>query len=126
MIDKNPLVTIIMSSYNHEEFVKKAQVDTAATYLRGRVSKIYKKGDKLMVRGEDAQIGQVVEHGIQAGRRKAQQRTQHGGVFKHAMQVHAQHVALLVLPAQAIGQHRHGQTLPAQGSGGCVHVNMPP
>jgi heterodisulfide reductase subunit A len=45
----------------YEEFVKKAQVDTAATYLRGRVSKIYKKGDKLMVRGEDAQIGQVVE-----------------------------------------------------------------
>ncbi|MCX6249239.1 MAG: CoB--CoM heterodisulfide reductase iron-sulfur subunit A family protein [Bacteroidetes bacterium] len=45
----------------YEEFVKKAQVDTAATYLRGRVSKIYKKGDKLMVRGEDAQIGQLVE-----------------------------------------------------------------
>jgi heterodisulfide reductase subunit A len=45
----------------YEEFVKKAQVDTAATYLRGRVSKIYKKGDKLIVRGEDAQIGQVVE-----------------------------------------------------------------
>jgi len=45
----------------YEEFVKKAQVDTGATYLRGRVSKIYKKGDKLIVRGEDAQIGQVVE-----------------------------------------------------------------
>jgi heterodisulfide reductase subunit A len=45
----------------YEEFVKRAQVETAATYLRGRVSKIYKKGDKLMVRGEDAQIGQVVE-----------------------------------------------------------------
>ena len=45
----------------YEEFVKRAQVETAATYLRGRVSKIYKKGDKLIVRGEDAQIGQVVE-----------------------------------------------------------------
>jgi len=45
----------------YEEFVKKAQVDTAATYLRGRVSKIYKKEDKLIVRGEDSQIGQVVE-----------------------------------------------------------------
>lgn len=45
----------------YEEFVKRAQVETAATYLRGRVSKIYKKGDKLMVRGEDAQLGQVVE-----------------------------------------------------------------
>jgi heterodisulfide reductase subunit A len=45
----------------YEEFVKRAQVETAATYLRGRVSKIYKKGDKLMVRGEDGQLGQVVE-----------------------------------------------------------------
>jgi heterodisulfide reductase subunit A len=45
----------------YEEFVKRAQVETEATYLRGRVSKIYKKGDKLIVRGEDAQIGQVVE-----------------------------------------------------------------
>jgi len=45
----------------YEEFVKRAQVETGATYLRGRVSKIYQKGDKLMVRGEDAQIGQVVE-----------------------------------------------------------------
>lgn len=45
----------------YEEFVKRAQVDTAATYLRGRVSKIFKKGDQLIVRGEDAQIGQVVE-----------------------------------------------------------------
>jgi heterodisulfide reductase subunit A len=45
----------------YEEFVKRAQVDTGVTYLRGRVSKIFKKGEKLMVRGEDAQIGQVVE-----------------------------------------------------------------
>jgi heterodisulfide reductase subunit A2 len=45
----------------YEEFVKRAQTETAATYLRGRVSKIYKKGDKLMVRGEDSQLGQVVE-----------------------------------------------------------------
>ncbi len=45
----------------YEEFVKRAQVETAATYLRGRVSKIYQKGKKLIVRGEDAQIGQIVE-----------------------------------------------------------------
>ncbi|MDP4187112.1 MAG: CoB--CoM heterodisulfide reductase iron-sulfur subunit A family protein [Bacteroidota bacterium] len=45
----------------YEEFVKRAQVETAATYLRGRVSKIYQKGKKLIVRGEDAQIGDVVE-----------------------------------------------------------------
>ncbi|MCK9618833.1 MAG: 4Fe-4S binding protein, partial [Lentimicrobiaceae bacterium] len=45
----------------YEEFVKRAQVETGVTYLRGRVSKIYQKGKKLIVRGEDAQIGQVVE-----------------------------------------------------------------
>jgi len=45
----------------YEEFVHRAQTETAATYLRGRVSKIYKKGKKLIVRGEDAQLGQAVE-----------------------------------------------------------------
>ncbi|HNW76323.1 MAG TPA: CoB--CoM heterodisulfide reductase iron-sulfur subunit A family protein [Bacteroidales bacterium] len=45
----------------YEEFVKRAQVETGATYLRGRVSKIYRKDDKLIVRGEDGQLGQVVE-----------------------------------------------------------------
>jgi heterodisulfide reductase subunit A len=45
----------------YEEFVKRAQVETSATYLRGRVSKIYQKGEKLIVRGEDGQLGQVVE-----------------------------------------------------------------
>jgi len=45
----------------YEEFVNRAQVETGAVYLRGRVSKIYQKGEKLMVRGEDAQIGQEVE-----------------------------------------------------------------
>jgi len=45
----------------YEEFVKRAQVDTASTYLRGRVSKIYQKGKKLIVQGEDAQIGQQVQ-----------------------------------------------------------------
>ena len=45
----------------YEEFVNRAQVETGAVYLRGRVSKIYQKGDKLMVRGEDGQLGQEVE-----------------------------------------------------------------
>ena len=45
----------------YEEFVKRAQVETGATYLRGRVSKIYRKDDKLIVRGEDGQLGQVIE-----------------------------------------------------------------
>ncbi|MCX6284857.1 MAG: CoB--CoM heterodisulfide reductase iron-sulfur subunit A family protein, partial [Bacteroidetes bacterium] len=45
----------------YEEFVNRSQVETGAVYLRGRVSKIYQKGDKLMVRGEDGQLGQEVE-----------------------------------------------------------------
>lgn len=45
----------------YEEFVKRAQTETAATYIRGRVAKIYQKGKKLMVRGEDTLMGEVVE-----------------------------------------------------------------
>jgi heterodisulfide reductase subunit A len=45
----------------YEEFVKRTQTETGATYLRGRVAKIYQKGKKLIVRGEDAQIGEAVE-----------------------------------------------------------------
>jgi len=54
-------IDIRAAGKGYEEFVKRSQVETGATYLRGRVSKIFKKGDKLMVQGEDAQIGQVIE-----------------------------------------------------------------
>jgi heterodisulfide reductase subunit A2 len=45
----------------YEEFIKRSQTETHATYLRGRVSKIYRSGGKMIVRGEDTLIGEVVE-----------------------------------------------------------------
>jgi len=46
---------------NYEEFVKRAQREYGAIYIRGRVSKIYEKGDKLIVRGVDTLAGKQVE-----------------------------------------------------------------
>jgi len=46
---------------NYEEFVKRAQREYGAIYIRGRVSKIYEKGDKLIVRGVDTLVGKQVE-----------------------------------------------------------------
>ncbi|HEX3015818.1 MAG TPA: CoB--CoM heterodisulfide reductase iron-sulfur subunit A family protein, partial [Desulfobacteria bacterium] len=45
----------------YEEFYKRTVVDYGAQYIRGRVSKVYQKGDKLVVRGEDSLIGRPVE-----------------------------------------------------------------
>ncbi len=45
----------------YEEFYKRTAEEYEAQYIRGRVSKIYQKGDKLMVRGEDSLIGRPVE-----------------------------------------------------------------
>ncbi len=44
-----------------EEFTRRAQEEYGALYLRGRVSKIYQDGKKLMVCGEDSLIGRPVE-----------------------------------------------------------------
>jgi heterodisulfide reductase subunit A len=44
----------------YEEFYQRA-LNLGAQYLRGRVSKIYPKDDKLVVRGEDTLLGQQVE-----------------------------------------------------------------
>lgn len=44
----------------YEEFYQRA-LDQGAQYLRGRVSKIFPKGDKLVVRGEDTLVGRQVE-----------------------------------------------------------------
>ena len=44
-----------------EEFARRAQDETGALYLRGRVSQIYQQGDKLMVLGEDSLMGRPVE-----------------------------------------------------------------
>lgn len=44
----------------YDEFYEKA-LDDGALYLRGRVSKIYQKGSKLIVKGEDTLIGKQME-----------------------------------------------------------------
>lgn len=44
-----------------DEFTRRAQEEYGALYLRGRVSKIYQEGKKLMVCGEDSLIGRPVE-----------------------------------------------------------------
>jgi len=44
-----------------EEFARRAQDETGAVYLRGRVSQIYPEGKKLKVLGEDSLMGRLVE-----------------------------------------------------------------
>ncbi len=44
-----------------DEFTRRAQEEYSALYLRGRVSKIYPEGKKLVVCGEDSLIGRAVE-----------------------------------------------------------------
>ncbi|MEW6033413.1 MAG: CoB--CoM heterodisulfide reductase iron-sulfur subunit A family protein [Chloroflexota bacterium] len=45
----------------YEEFTRRAQEEYGAIYLRGRISKIYQEGKKLVVLGEDSLIGRPVE-----------------------------------------------------------------
>jgi heterodisulfide reductase subunit A len=45
----------------YEEFVKQAITEEGAMYLRGRVSKIYPRGKKLIVRGTDTLSGTQIE-----------------------------------------------------------------
>jgi len=45
----------------YEEFYTRTTDQYGATYIRGRVSKIYQKGDKLIVKGADTLIGKQVE-----------------------------------------------------------------
>jgi heterodisulfide reductase subunit A len=44
-----------------DEFAQRAQREYGTLYLRGRISKIYQDGSKLMVCGEDSLIGRPVE-----------------------------------------------------------------
>jgi heterodisulfide reductase subunit A len=46
---------------NYDEFVRRAVEEDEAIYLRGRVSKIYQEGDKLIVKGADTLSGSQVE-----------------------------------------------------------------
>ncbi|OGF50925.1 MAG: disulfide reductase [Candidatus Firestonebacteria bacterium RIFOXYA2_FULL_40_8] len=54
-------IDIRSAGKNYEEFVQKAQNDYGVVYLRGRVSKIYERGDKLIVKGADTLSGAQVE-----------------------------------------------------------------
>lgn len=45
----------------YDEFYTRTTDKYGAKYIRGRVSKIYQKGEKLIVRGEDTLLGQPVE-----------------------------------------------------------------
>ncbi len=54
-------IDIRAAGKNYEEFVKRAQREYGAIYIRGRVSKIYEKGDKLIVQGVDTLAGKQVE-----------------------------------------------------------------
>jgi heterodisulfide reductase subunit A2 len=45
----------------YEEFINRAQQDEGVLYLRGKVSKIFRDGDKVMVWGSDTLSGRKVE-----------------------------------------------------------------
>ncbi|MGD0229156.1 MAG: CoB--CoM heterodisulfide reductase iron-sulfur subunit A family protein [Syntrophorhabdales bacterium] len=45
----------------YDEFTRRAQEDYGARYIRGRVSRIYPKGKKMVVRGADTLLGTQVE-----------------------------------------------------------------
>lgn len=46
---------------NYDEFVRRAIEEEGALYLRGRVSRIFKKGDKIVVKGADTLSGSQVK-----------------------------------------------------------------
>ncbi len=46
---------------NYEQFVRRVVKENVATYLRGRVAKVFPRGDKLIVRGADTLSGGQVE-----------------------------------------------------------------
>jgi len=51
-----------------DEFSRRAQQEYGTLWLRGRVSKLYQNGDKVMVCGEDSLIGRPVEIAAESGR----------------------------------------------------------
>jgi heterodisulfide reductase subunit A len=46
---------------NYDEFWRRAIEQDGANYVRGRVSKVYQRGDKLIVKGVDTLSGELVE-----------------------------------------------------------------
>ncbi len=53
-------IDIRASGKNYEEFVRRAQVEYGVTYIRGRVSKLFEDGEKVVVRGTDTLLGEAV------------------------------------------------------------------
>jgi len=45
----------------YDEFTRRAQEEYGAKYIRGRVSRIYPKGKKMVVKGADTLLGTTVE-----------------------------------------------------------------
>lgn len=45
----------------YEEFYKRAAVDYGVEFVRGRPSKVYQKGDKLVLKAEDTLLGRQIE-----------------------------------------------------------------
>jgi len=54
-------IDIRSAGKDYEEFVQKAMEEDRILYLRGKVSKVFKEGDKLLVWGVDTLTGQKVE-----------------------------------------------------------------
>ncbi len=54
-------IDIRAAGKNYEEFVKRVQDEYGAVYLRGRVSRIFEKDGKLVVRGADTLSGTQIE-----------------------------------------------------------------
>jgi len=54
-------IDIRATGKNYEEFILRAQRDYGVRYLRGRVSRIYPEGDRLIVRGADSLAGEQIE-----------------------------------------------------------------
>lgn len=57
----NFYIDIRAGGKDFDEFSRRAQEEYGTIYLRGRVSKIYEEGKKLIVLGEDSLIGRPVE-----------------------------------------------------------------
>ncbi len=54
-------IDIRATKKNYEQFILRAQRDYGAIYIRGRVSRIYQRGDKLIIKGADTLAGIPVE-----------------------------------------------------------------
>lgn len=46
---------------NYDEFVRRAQEEYGVQYIRGRVGKVYPRGDRMVVQGNDTLLGVQVE-----------------------------------------------------------------